>query len=234
VILAVLIIGVSILRDTIIKKSIENIVFMTTGLKLDIGQLKISLPRSFVSIKDLKVLNPKKFEDRTMLTMPEIYIDYDLLPLLKREVRLREARIDVKEFMVVKNFKGETNLEHIKGMSKTTDKKKEDEKSSAAPSNISIDELSLKIGKVVYKDYSSGGKAAVSEYNINIDSHYKNVKNPGEILKIIVAKALMNTALGRLTDFNELKNMPAGILDEGAGAVKSTIDGLKNVIKSPF
>jgi len=232
-ILSVLTIGISILRDAIIKKSIENVVFLTTGLKLEIGQLKVSIPKSFVSIRDMKVLNPEKFEDRTMLTMPEIYIDYDPAPLLKKEVRLKEVRIDLKEFMVVKNSKGETNLEHVKGLGKTTDEKKEDKKSSGGP-DIRIDELSLKIGKVIYKDYSSGGKPAVSEYNINIDARYKNVKNPGEIVKIITAKALMNTALGRLTDFNEFKSMPAGMLNEGRGTLKKTIDNLKNVIKSPF
>lgn len=233
IILAVLIVFMTIARDLIIKKSLENIVSLTTGLKLEIGQLKVSVPKTFISIRDMNILNPEGFSDKTMLIVPEVYVDYDLLELLKKEVRLREVRVNLKEFVVVKNAKGQTNLEYVKGLGREKDKKKDDKKGSSAP-DINIDKLSLKIGKVIYKDYSSGGKPAVSEYNINIDARYKNIKNPGEIIKIIVAKALMNTALGKITDFNQFKDMPMDVLEEGKVALKKTIDGLRNVIKSPF
>ncbi|MBU1932972.1 MAG: hypothetical protein KKC66_03620, partial [Candidatus Omnitrophica bacterium] len=91
-----------------------------------------------------------------------------------------------------------------------------------------------KIGKVIYKDYSGGGNPIVSEYSVNIASNYKNVNNPEDLVRIIVAKALMNTALGRLTDFNQLKDMPLNTLEQGKNILKNTADDLKNIIKSPF
>lgn len=84
------------------------------------------------------------------------------------------------------------------------------------------------------KDYSGRGKPSVSEYNINLDARYKNIKNPEEIIQIIVAKALVNTAIGKLTDFNKFKEMPMEVLEEGRGAFRKTMDELKNIIEAPF
>ncbi|MFH1854211.1 MAG: AsmA family protein [Candidatus Omnitrophota bacterium] len=232
-ILIVLIAVAAIARDLVIKKFVENIVLVTTGMKMDIGKLKVSVPKTFISIRDMTILNPEGFNDKTMLSMPEIYVDYELLPLLKKKVRLQELRINLKEFVIVKNSNGKTNLEFLKNL-KEKNRKETGQKEKSGSPKMDIDRLSLRIGKVIYKDYSGGGKPVVSEYNINIDSNYKNVKNPEEIIQIIVAKALMNTAIGRLTDFNQLKEMPLNALGEERNILKKTVGDLKNIIKSPF
>ncbi|MBU4149879.1 MAG: AsmA family protein [Candidatus Omnitrophica bacterium] len=232
-ILVVLIIGAVMARDLIVKKAIENIVSVTTGMKMDISQLKVSVPKTFVSIKGMTVLNPDNFKDRVMLDIPGIYIDYELRPLLKKRIHLQELRINLKEFTVVKNQDGKTNLEFIKNL-KEKNKKSSGQKKKSSKPEIEIDIMSLKIGKVIYKDYSGGGGPIISEYRVNIDSTYKNVKDPGEIIQIITAKALMNTAIGRLTDFDQLKAMPANTIEQGKNLLKNTAGGLKNIITSPF
>ncbi len=194
--LFVLILG----KDTVIKISAENIIKAATGLGLEIQDLKTSLRGSFVDIKGLKVLNPEKFQDRSMLNMPEIYVKYDLPAIIGGKVHLNEMRIDLEEFQVVKNKDGSLNLDSLKAIQ--NQKKQTQTGEKAAPMPIQIDVLQLKIGKVIYKDYSKGGAPSVNEFNINIDEKFTNVTDLNSLTSIIVVKALMNTTLGQLANID--------------------------------
>jgi len=145
--LAIMVMAVA--RDLIIKNVIEKAVLMATGMKMDIGQLKVSVPKTSISIRDMVISNPEGFSDKIMLNMPEVYVDYELLPLLKKEVHLRELRINLKEFTIVRGIDGKTNLEQVRGL-KDRKNKPGKEKRAGGLSNLNIDSLSLKIGKVVY------------------------------------------------------------------------------------
>lgn len=233
IILIFLIMGVSIAKDVIIKKSIESIVSIATGgLKLNIRSLKVSIPRTFITIKGMVILNPDNFKDKIMLDIPHVYIDYDLSALLKKKIHLYDVQIDLKEFTIVKNINRETNLDYIKGSKKKTETKRKPSKSP----DLQIDELNLKIGKLIYKDYSMPGEPSVSEYNINIDSRYKNIKNANQIIKLIVAKAVINTAIENLLDIREYDDIASDKLESGKDALKKTVNELKDIFKtkSPF
>ena len=211
-------------KNAIIKSSIESIVSMSTGLKMNIGKLDVSMLKTSISIKDMEVLNPSDFNDKTMLYMPEIYIDYNLPELLAKKIHLSEMRLDLKELTIVKNQDGSTNLDNISSLKQKDSKQPE----------LQIDNLSLKIGKVTYKDYSAGKAPMVLEYNINIDSHYKNIKNVGDLIKLIVAKSLTNTSIGNLSDFKKFKDLPADTVEIGKNLLKGTAKELKDIIKIPL
>jgi len=157
-----LVLGVG--KDVIAKIAIEKGANIVTGLSLNIGNLKIGLLKTLVAIKDLKLYNPRGFEDRVMLDMPEIYVDYDFPEIIKGKIHLYEMRINLQEFVVVKNTKGELNLDALKPVQKEQEAKtstsvvKQDSGKTPA---ILIENLELKIGKVIYKDYSKGGKPEV-------------------------------------------------------------------------
>lgn len=234
VLLLILMLGVfavSIGKDLIIKGAIESIVSIATGLRIDIGELKTSIVNSSIDIRDMTVLNPPRFEDKIMLYIPEIYIDYDLSALLKKEIHLKDVRIDLKQFTVIKDKRGETNLDHIKNLKKKGGKTA---KGGTGERPLQIDNLKLKIGKVIYKDYSLGEKPVITEYNINLDSRYRNVQNASEIMGIIVARALINTTIGTLSDFRKFKDTTAGTLETGKDILKRTADELKGILERPF
>ena len=88
--------------------------------------------------------------------MPEIYVKYDLPAIMGGTIHLPEVRIALDEFMVVKNEKGELNLNSLKVVQaqKKGSAEKEETKTGARMPKIQIDTLKLKIGKVIYKDYS--------------------------------------------------------------------------------
>ena len=189
----------SFAKDTIVKISVEEGVNLVTGLRLSIRSFKVGILRSFVDIKGLKLRNPKGFKDKMMMDMPHIYVDYDLPAILGGKIHLNDMVIDLKELLVVKNEQGDLNLNSLNVVK---------EPKEAAPAEkkempqVQIDNLRLKVGKVIYKDYSKGGAPSVQEFDINIDESYKNIDDPQELVSLIIVKAMMKTTIARLTNFN--------------------------------
>lgn len=232
IILICLIISASVAKDVIIKNSVKGIASIATGLSLDIGELKTGIAKTYISINDLVILNPPHFNDRVMLDIPEIYIDYDLPSLLKKRIHLYNMRINLKELTVIKDKDGKTNLDYLKGLRQEGGDK--EQKGRSKKGSFLIDDLNLKMGKVIYKDYSAGEEPIVSEYKVNIDSRYKNVRDAKEIIRIIIVKAVLNTAIGNLTDFRRFRDIGSDTIESGKDILEKTVTELKNIFEVPF
>ena len=193
--------AVSMIKDLVIKVAVEKGVEMVTGLSLTTSGFNVGVLRSVVSIKGLKLHNPKGFTDPVMVDMPEIYVDYDLPAIFGGMIHLKEARIDLAEFLVVKNTDGKLNLDSLKALTAQKQGKASQDK-SGKPMKMRIDLLKLKIGKAVYKDYSAGGAPSVKEFNIGINDTYTNIDNPNTLVSLIVVKALSGTAIASLANFD--------------------------------
>ncbi len=250
-------------KDMIIKAAVESGTQMVTGLKLSMQSFQVGAMKSLVGIKGLTLFNPKGYLDKVMLDMPEIYVKYNLPDIIKGTIHLEDMRINLKEFTVVKNEKGELNLNSLKVVKEQKEGKKQQEKGKVPP--MKIDNLELKIGKVIYKDYSKGGAPSVREFNVNINEKYSNITNPNALVALIMVKALTNTTISSLTNF-DLKGLQGTVSDTlakaekiAAGAaveaekmvtqatakttqavekttetVKKTAEGLTEVLKFPF
>jgi hypothetical protein len=208
-------------KDFIIKSSVESAVRVVTGLPLEIQKMNVGILNTMVSVKNLRLFNPDGYQDRVMLDMPEMYVDYDLGKILKGTVHLYQARLDLKEFVVVKNKDGKLNLDALnvvkdQGKGKKEEAKKPEDKK---PIKFQIDELQLKIGKVIYKDYSKGGKPSVQEFDINLNEKYSGISDPAKLVSLIVVKALVNTSVAKLANF-DLGTLQGTIGDTLASAQK--------------
>ena len=234
-------------KDIIIKTSIEKGVELVTGLKLNMGSLKVGIFNPIVDIKNLKLLNPANFPDRTMVDIPEIYVKYDLPAIIGGKIHLPEVRLALKEFVVVKNSKGELNLDAFRTIQAQKEGKSPSEKAAGKAPEIKIDALKLSIGKVIYKDYSRGAEPFVKEFNVNLNESYTNVDNPYTLVNLIIVKALMNTSISSLTNFDlkGLQGTVGGVLsgaqktastavDKAQEAVKKTTETIKDIFKNPF
>jgi len=168
----------------------------------------------------LVLFNPAGFKDQTMLDMPEVYVHYNLPAIIKGKIHLIEARIYLREFVVVKNENGILNLDSLKVVQAQKEGRGPAEGKAAKAPEIQIDNLNLKIGKVIYKDYSSGGQPSVKEFNVNINESYKDINNPYALVSLIVVKAMMNTTIAGLTNF-DLQGLSGTVSDTLAGAQKA-------------
>jgi uncharacterized protein involved in outer membrane biogenesis len=241
-VIVILFVVLGLAKNMIIKTAVSGGVHAATGLKLQIKGLRVGVFNSLIDIKDLKLFNPPDFTDKVMADVPQIYIDYDLGAFFKNKVHLEEMKLDLKELVVVKNEKGELNLDSLKVVKKTKEEKaskeKEAKKEKKAP-QIQIDDLSLKIGKVIYKDYSKGGSPQVKEFNVNIDEQYKDITDPNALVSLIVVQALAKTTIAKLANFDigSLQSQAMGKVTEAlkgmeGAPIEKTVDELKKLL--PF
>jgi uncharacterized protein involved in outer membrane biogenesis len=217
IIIIVIVGGAVVAKNIIAKSAVSTAVKLITGLKLEMSSMNVGVVNTLVGIKDLKLFNPPDFKDAVMVDMPEIYVNYDLGALLKKKIHLEEVRIDLKQFTVVKNAQGQLNLDSLKVVQESKEKEK---KEKAAMPELTIDLLQLKIGKVVYKDYSRGGEPQVKEFNVNLNERYENITDPYALGSLIVVKALANTTIASLANFD------LGPLRQG---LTQSLQGVKDV-----
>ena len=226
IILIVLVVVLSLTKNMVAKIGIEKGVEAVTGLKMDIRSFNIGILNTLVGMDDMKLYNPKGFLDPVMVDMEEIYVDYNLSSILKGTIHLEEMRIVLTEFVVVKNEKGELNLNALKPVKdnklegKPLARGKTSGSKGEAP-DIRIDKLQLKIGKVIYKDYSKGGAPLVKTYDINIDETFTEITDPNKLVSLVIVKALMRTPIATLANF-DLGGLQSTVVETLAGAQKVT------------
>ncbi|MBU1871789.1 MAG: hypothetical protein KKH80_03205 [Candidatus Omnitrophica bacterium] len=155
--LLALLVVVMFSKNLIAKTALSAGVKAITGLNLSMKSMNVEIFKTLIGIKELKLYNPSGFPDKLMIEMPEIYIDYDLGSFLGGRAHFEEIRLNIKEFFVVKNENGELNLNSLKIVKAGKEGlPKEEKKEAAGMPELKIDMLQLKIGKVIYKDYSAG------------------------------------------------------------------------------
>ena len=205
-------------KNVIIKTSVTAGVRTMTGLKLSIRSMDFGIFKTLIGINELQLYNPSGFVDKLMIDCPEIYVDYDLGAFMKGRTHLEEVRLNLKEFIVVKNEAGELNLDSLKVV-KEEEVIDKDKKEKSKTRELQIDVLKLRIDKVVYKDYSKGTSPKAKEYNVNIDERFENITDPKTFGRLVILKALKNTTIARLANF-DIEKLQRGI----SGTVKKTAE----------
>lgn len=193
IILLVLIVGLVFAKNIIIQAAMVNGVKAISGVGVEVRGVDAGLIKSYLSLKGLKLLNPAGFKDKMMADFPEIYVSYALGDILKGKIHLPDIRIDLKELTVIKNEENKVNVKSLEAFAP--------KQGGGKPPAIQIDNLNLKIGKVIYKDYQ-GGKENVREFNVNIDENFKNITDPQALGKLILVKALSKTSIANLANID--------------------------------
>lgn len=236
IVVLIILLGLVVLgRNIITKVAVEKGVEAATGLPLNIKKVDLGLRTTHIGIEGLSLLSPKEFGNEVMFYAPEIFVNYNLGAIVKGKVHLEDIRLDFDRLVIVKNKQGKVNLESLKskagkGQPSQDAQKKGDAGSKKAP-QIQIDHLALKVGKVIYKDYSQGGEPVIKEFAVNISQEINDVTNIQSLLGTIAGKALAKTALTSLVDLDiDALKVP----EEATGLLKGTAETLKEKIKLPF
>ncbi len=228
-------------KNIIVKSILENYTRSMTNLKLDIEGVDIDIGKHSLAIKNLKLYNPPGFEEAAMIDIPYAYIDYSPAAAVLRRVHFYILQIDLKELLVIRNRKGHLNFMHIKGL-------KRPRTSEGVRKDFKIDKLYLSIGRVIYKDYFKNEPPLVNVYKVNIrDQLFENVDDPEALVSSIMHKALVQTDISQLLNFNMniLKENLKGVIDKGGGmikrlqskatqAIKDTAKDIKQTVKDLF
>ncbi len=192
-------------KGVIAKMAVSAGVKSVTGLRLEIRSLQVGVFKGRVHAQGMKLHNPLGFPDPVMADLPELYVDCNLPAFFTGKTHLRELRVELRELTVVKDAQGRLNLDSLRAVKKAKkeqDKPAKEKKPGARPGSFQIDQLELKVGKVVYKDYSAGGAPSVREFNVNLHERHSNVNDPAALGALIVTRALRNTAIAALANFD--------------------------------
>jgi len=217
--------AVFIARNAIVKAVIETGVKAVTGLPLKLGKLDVNFPGHFVIVENLKLYNPAGFPDEPMVDLPEIYVHYDLAAIMAGKIHLQELRFSLEEFVVVRNQDGALNLDTLKSLADKQPKPSEPVPAkSAGKIEMRIDEFHLHIGRVLFKDYS-GGTPSVKKFEVGINEVFKDITNPDALVRVVVAKALMNTSIASLTNFDL-----AGLQGSVSGVLNSSVQEAQKLV----
>jgi len=219
-----LILVVVIGRNVVVKTAVERVTKQVTGLDLKIGSMKIGLTGTDLRLENVRLMNPPDFFDGAMLDIPEFYTDYDLGDLFKKKIHLTDLVLSVGQFTVVRNKEGKLNLDALKTTQKEQKTEKAQSSGKAEMPEMNIERLRLKIGKVIYRDYTGGGKPKVQEFRINLDETYQNITDPRAVVNLIVLKALTKTTLSSLTDVKFLQNTVGGALGTVSDLTGGTLE----------
>lgn len=241
VVLAVLFLGKGWMAKTAVSSGVRAV----TGLDLSIQKMDVGIFRTRLRVTRMTLKNPKGFPDPVMVKIPEFYVDYDLPALLRGKVHLRELKLNLEEFVVVKNEAGKLNLDSLRSVQKAKEQRKTAKKKQGArPTPFQIDRLHLKVGKVIFKDYSKV-PPSVREFNVNIDEHYQNITDPVALGSLIVARVLIRTTVANLTGFDvgalegyareilqSSREVASQVLQEVGKLGSQAVDSIKNIL--PF
>jgi len=239
IVFVVALVALVLARNVVIKAAMETGARVVAGMPLSIQKFDLDILRTAVDIEGVVLKNPSGFHDTVLLDVPKIFIAYQRAAIFSGKVHLKNIEFDMKQFTVVKNEKGELNLDRLRalqGTQKTPAQTKP--QAPAKPIPIQIDMMRLKIGKVVYVDYSSG-TPSTKEFLINLDQSYQNIVDLNSVVRLIVLKAMMSSGLANLTNFDVsgLQGTLTGAFSTStkmaAEAAAKSLDSLKSAAANP-
>jgi uncharacterized protein involved in outer membrane biogenesis len=230
VVLIVLFAIIFIGRNQIAKLAVTKSVQKSLGLDMDIGKMDINLLKTKLGVNNVKVMNPPGFADPLMFDMPEMFVDYNLRNILAGKVHLQEIRLNIASLTAVRNKEGQLNLSVLQPRGSGTKKagpSQPSQEPSGSPKdlNIQIDRASIKLGKLIFKDYTQGEQPNVQELNINLDETYEDVTDVQALMATIVQKAMMKSAFPNMEE--DFKKMQEGFSKEAEDALKKLKENIK-------
>ena len=229
IVLVILIVG-SIVKNGIFQSILGSALSKAAHVPVRIGSTQVRFLSSGITLKGIKVYNPRSFPERLMVDAPLVSIDFDPPALFKNQLHFKDVKLNVKEVIVIKNRDGSLNVNAMKPTQDDRAKSKKREPKDQMPA-LKIDRLSPTVGRVVYKDYSAGGEPAIQIFDVNIqDRVYTNIQNPTVLVSLIMSEVLTRTALSRLAnlDIGSFKD----ITDQATGLVGGGADTMENAAKN--
>lgn len=232
-ILAVLVALVVILflaRNFIARKAVEIGAEKITGFPLVIGSIDLGLFSSKVDVRDLKLMNPSEFSEKTFVDMPQLYIDYRLASMMSGAPHVNDMRINIKQLIVVKNDKGETNAQKLKSVVS----------SGKSSSKYYVDTLRIHVGTVTVKDFSHP-KPTERNISLNVDATYKNISDSTDITRLVLLTVMSQVRLPEIgintedlkKNLGDVTNQAGKALQGAADSVGGLLDGIKKSVEQP-
>jgi len=238
--LVLVLVGLYLGRNLLARIGVEAAVERVTGFPLVIGSVDVALLENRFEVRDTRLLNPADFGERLFVDLPRFSVDYEPTSFFTRTTHLHQITLDVRQLVIVKNRKGESNLARLRGASPASAPAASPAsnapvpmQSSVPPRHCRVDILRVKIGQVVYKDFT-GAKPVETVQNLNFSATYRNITETGMINHLVLLTVFQRLGLppdvGIAVD-GLLRGL-SGVTDAAGHLLKETGQTLKEGSKS--
>lgn len=236
-VLLLLLVALFLARNIIARKSVEIGAKKITGFPLEIGSIDLGLFSSKVEVHDVKLMNPSGFQEKMFVDMPQLYVDYRLGSMLSGAPHINDMLINIKQLVVVKNEKGDSNAMKLKGVVSS---------GGSSSTKYRVDKLRIHVGTVTLKDHSRAGLGD-RNYPLNIDATYINITDSTDITRLVLLTVMsrvnlpgigistedLKKNLGNVTGFagKTLENVSKTAEEAGKGlfdTIKKAVPGQDN------
>ena len=228
VIFALFVIG--IVKDQIIKGVVATVASKITGAPVQIDGFSLGVLNRSVRISGFKMYNPEGFSKGILIDLSRINVKYDLGALLKKKLHLLNAEIEIKEMCLEKNKEGKMNVDSLK-IAKQGEKK---EGKPAEQMPMQIDVFKLGIGKIIFKDFSSGKEPIVNAYEINLHKTYKDIGSAQQLAALIMTEPMKAAGIQGAKIYGIAALAGAAILPVGIAATFAGKDSAQQEFASSF
>jgi hypothetical protein len=135
------------------------------------------------------------------------------------------VEIELKEMGLTKSKEGKLNVDEliiVKGSK------------SSPPTPMQIDLLTLSIGKIVYKDYSSGAEPSVRVYDVNKRKSYKGVPTAQQLALLVLAEPMKAAAIKNAEIYGTAMFAGVAVLPVAVAATFIGKDYVRQIIDARF
>lgn len=207
VLLTLVVMGILLLKDTILEEVVEGQLAAATGLRVGVDRLEAGILRPTLTMEGLRIYNPAEFGGAPLVQLRELHLEYDRMALARRRLTLRLLRLDLEELTLVQDTAGRWNFQVVGDQISRLAAER------AEPFDFGgIDVLDVSIGTV--KRYRMAAPQDVETLRLNLrDELFTGLHTPADFL---LAAGRLAVKLGlRTAAVNSLTNRPPAITPGG-------------------
>lgn len=199
------------------------------GVPVSVEKLNLGLAKGEFGIYGMVIDNPAGFKEKTLASIPEVYVKVSIPELLQKKVHVEMVRVNIDLVTVERSSGTQFNLKQLKPMqaqpqAQPSSAKPSGQKAEAVP--VQIDDVRLSLGKVRYIDPTLPSK----DFNLGIkDQGMPKVESFAQLVRQIITMIIQKTGLGNLIpDLNnivpEFGDIAGQVKDQALGAVSGLKD----------
>ena len=230
------VVGIGLFAESILKRGIEGSASKTLGVKVSVEDVDLSIFGGKVSLKNLVINNPERYEHKRLLELEDGRIAVAVRTLLGDPVNIREIKLDGMEVVLEQRGVSSNNLQDV-----IRSIPEKDEGAEAKGKKLHIDILEISNVTVKVKALPIPGKV-----DLGSDNKLDAAVLAGKILLAlaqgiaeqgigVLPKEIINPLKGELNRFGKLPEVlleeAGNILKEGKGLEKGIGNGLKGLFE---
>lgn len=181
----VLLTALVLLKDSILKSTVEYRIRARTGLDARIGRISSGFFSPSLTIENLKLYNSAEYGGSPLLDVPELHLEMHRTPLAFRRLHFKLVRLDIQEMNIVENKEGNTNVVRF-----LSELEQLASPNSAEPSwwdwkFQGIEVLNLSLGKIHYSSLKKPGKR--TQVDVGLDHElFIDIKTLPELTDLLL------------------------------------------------